>query len=212
MVNNDGIFCKSHCICISMFLSQSQFDQFERKLKSLRAELDKKIDATTKHVLKTKPNITARLVTSAKVKGKIGLVLKIYLKENEDYKNFYKIFPLFQKIISLPKMFTKNIEGISCTGFIFNAKKFKTAGGFELPAEIHVNPELIPKVGKPRIAGLTLIFNKSALGIKSVETKFENEEISIFSSTSYKFTTTKEILSKTYSHNLEVAELFVEAI
>lgn len=208
---HEGIFCKRHCTCFAMVPSKSQLNQLERKLKSLKKELNKKISTELKRDLKTKPNIRVELLPSIKEKSKIGLMIEIRLRENENYDNLYKIFPLFQKIISLPQMFFKNIEGTSCTDFSFDAKKFKTTGAFELPAKIYLSPELISKIGETRISGLQLVFNKSPLGIRSVGAKLENGKISVSVSTSYKFVATKDSLPKTYHHNLQVAELFVEA-
>jgi len=102
--------CNSYCMCLGMDLSKSQFANLEKKLK--QAKLDK---------LKAKARIDVSLATSRTRKNLKGLIVRMLTtNKGVDEKDLRKIFPLFQKAVSIPeRLGIKKFNGISCISVMF---------------------------------------------------------------------------------------------
>lgn len=213
MSDNMDTFCQSYCVCIRFAIPKEAIERVEKEVKS--KEYKKKVSNEMKKV-KGKGRFEIKWgVPKTKEEDVEKRIFAVSLTSSPEHFSdevLDKCFPVLQKRMDDLKQYgIKEFEATTCVEFGFRLKRFKPVGELVLPAQLSLRPELSEKLGKSKLSGFEIDFEKSPLGLEGVILNVDEEEdiLSITINSSFQ-TSLEDIIKNAYMHGKRIANLFVE--
>ncbi|GAG96789.1 unnamed protein product, partial [marine sediment metagenome] len=151
--------------------------------------------------------------------------LKIHKKISDtSLKNgeFIDEFKEANDVISIFSKFKPKVKGFACNHFSFESDKYVLIGNIKFPIDIISNisnilnvsdapfiNEIVEYIGKPKINGFSIGFEKSPLGLENI--KFEYKDNKYFIITKFNYTTNniENIIKTQYLQTLNITKIFI---
>lgn len=211
MIDELGSFCSSFCMCIVVTLPSSKRRQFEKELEKKEYH-----DQYKSELEKTNLKVTGiiRLGVPHSEGKERGFIINLEPDNTLSDKDFFKIFPIFQKRAeALEKKYSLKDFGVkTCTDFSFRSDMFKPLGELNLPANMILRNEILERVGEPELRGFKIAFKKSPIGMQNVYIELSNGMLTVRTISTCGFTQIESIIKNTFVHAKQLANLFVEEI
>lgn len=205
--------CQKYCVCVRFVLPKESTKQLKKEITDKVFEKELK-----KELKKTKAKVDCEIKwmehsEKKEEKGKSLFALSL-IASNEHFgdEEFYKCFPILQKRMDYLKQYgVKDFETTTCSDFNFELKRFKPVGELILPAKLPLRPELVDKLGEPKLSAFGIEFEKSPLGLNAVALSVNREENVLSISLVSAFQTLLEnIIENAFIHGKKISNLFVE--
>jgi len=148
-------------------------------------------------------------------------VYKDMSKESLEKGTFIKEYEMVNKILSVFTKFNIKIHGKTCNELAFDTKNYCLIGEIKLPFDILSIPEvksiplvgqLIEKVGKPEIIGISLQIKKSPIGLEYITIMSKKNKYIMPIKFNYITDKIEDILRRNYVQSLEISKIFIREI
>lgn len=208
-----NFFCKDYCVCVRFDIPEESRERLKKEVTS--KEYEKKFRDELKKT-KVKAICEAKWGTLKKKKEKKEkILLATSLSPSNEYlseEDLHKCFPILQKRMDHLRQYgMKEFEAMTCARFGFRLKRFKLVGEFVLPVKLSLRPQLVEKLGEPRLEALGIAFEESPLGLENVILIVDEEEDALFVNITSSFKTSLEgVVKNAFLHGKKISNLFVE--